>query len=217
MVTGSQFCVWSGPNLRPIHTTLEKCIGRSRIQLKGKVIQPLNAQAIWNGSPPNILPGLQPTRWQSTWMEGFYCCRVVPTIMWVWTTFKISYSKHVGFFCWVGIACFGRQFHVSLKCRSQSWEPIPFTYNAQFGLLLLLVCVCVCVSFRLRWRLCTTWSYGFGKKQLNVHVACSMRKGKSPKMTSCDPSNFEGNKLHPNLLKKTPNFGSSSFVIHITY
>ena len=40
---------------------------------------------------------------------------------------------------------------------------------------------------------------------------------KSPKMTSCGPSNFEGDKLHLDLLRKPPIFGSSSFVIHITY
>ena len=54
-------------------------------------------------------------------------------------------------------------------------------------------------------------------KKLSAHDACSMKKGKSPKMTSCGPSNFEANGLHLNLLKKTQFFGSGSFVIHITY
>ena len=59
----------------------------------------------------------------------------------------------------------------------------------------------------------TAWIW----KNLSAHVACSMKEGKSPKMTSCGPSNFEGDILHLNLLKKTQFFGSSSFVIHITY
>ena len=55
------------------------------------------------------------------------------------------------------------------------------------------------------------------RKEHNAHVACSMKKGKWPKMTSCGPSIFEGDGLHVNLLKNTQNYGSSSAVIHITY
>ena len=44
-----------------------------------------------------------------------------------------------------------------------------------------------------------------------------MKKGKSPKLISCGPSNFEGDGLHLNLLKKTQVFGSGSFVILMTY
>ena len=44
-----------------------------------------------------------------------------------------------------------------------------------------------------------------------------MKKGKPPKDDLMWPSNFEGDKLHLNLLKKTQLFGSSSFVIHMTY
>ena len=54
----------------------------------------------------------------------------------------------------------------------------------------------------------------FKKNLVHMLLAPSMKKGKSPKMTSCDPSNFEGDGLHLNLLKN-PKFGSSSFVIHI--
>jgi len=74
---------------------------------------------------------------------------------------------------------------------------------------------------------------------LSAHAACAMKKGKSPKVTSCGLFNFEGDglKFTPvhivrvlsflffsegdglllNLLKKTQIFGSSSFFIHITY
>ena len=41
------------------------------------------------------------------------------------------------------------------------------------------------------------------KKKLSAHVAYAM---KTPKMTSCSPSNFEGDGLHLNLLKKPPKF-----------
>ena len=54
---------------------------------------------------------------------------------------------------------------------------------------------------RTRWRLCSTWPDGFGKK-VCTHVACFMKMGKSLKMTSCGPSNFEGDELHLNLLQK---------------
>ena len=59
--------------------------------------------------------------------------------------------------------------------------------------------------FRTRCRSCTTWWDGFEgkKKKLSAHVACAM---KTPKMTSCSPSNFEGDGLHLNLLKKNPKF-----------
>jgi hypothetical protein len=72
---------------------------------------------------------------------------------------------------------------------------------------------------RTRWWFCTTWSDGFWeKKKLSAHVACSMKKAKSPKITSCGPSNFEGHRLHLNLLLKNPHiFGSSSLVIPITH
>ena len=53
--------------------------------------------------------------------------------------------------------------------------------------------------------------------KIRADVAFSMKKGKSPKMTSCGPSNFEDDKLDLNLLKKTHVFVISSFVIHITY
>ena len=62
----------------------------------------------------------------------------------------------------------------------------------------------------------TRWIWG-KKETLNAHVTCSMKKGKSPKMTSCGPSNFEGDGLHLDLLLETQISGSSSFVIHITY
>ena len=68
---------------------------------------------------------------------------------------------------------------------------------------------------RTRWQLCTTWSHTFGKNECTCYLLCY--KGKTPKMTSCDPSSFEGNGLHLNLLKKPQIFGSSSFVIHTTY
>ena len=54
-------------------------------------------------------------------------------------------------------------------------------------------------------------------KIFSAYVACSMKKDKSPKLTSCGPSNLEGDGLHLNFLKKTQVFGSSSFVILITY
>ena len=41
---------------------------------------------------------------------------------------------------------------------------------------------------------------------ISAHVACSMKKVKSPKMTSCGPCNFEGDGLHLNLLKENPSF-----------
>ena len=59
----------------------------------------------------------------------------------------------------------------------------------------------------------TSWIW----KIMSSHVACSMKKTESSKMTSYGPSNFEGDKLHLNLLKKPQISGSRSFVIHITY
>ena len=53
--------------------------------------------------------------------------------------------------------------------------------------------------------------------KLSAHVASSIKMGISPKMTSCGPSNFEGDGLHLILPKKIQFFGSNSFVIHITY
>ena len=50
-----------------------------------------------------------------------------------------------------------------------------------------------------------------------IHIARSMRKGKSPKNGLMRPSNFEDDGLHLNLLKIIQFLGSSSFVIHITY
>ena len=38
-------------------------------------------------------------------------------------------------------------------------------------------------------------------KEMSAHVSCSMKKGESPKLTSCGPSNFEGDGLHLNLLQ----------------
>ena len=43
--------------------------------------------------------------------------------------------------------------------------------------------------------------------------ACSMKKGTCPKMTSCGSSNFEGDWLHLNLLKKPQIFGSTLFCL----
>ena len=51
------------------------------------------------------------------------------------------------------------------------------------------------------------------EEKTSAHIACSMKKGKSPKMTSCGPSNFEGDRLHLNLLKKLQIFGSSSIIL----
>lgn len=48
------------------------------------------------------------------------------------------------------------------------------------------------------------------KELMNTEVANSI-------MASLDPSNFEGDGVHPNLLKKPKFLESSSFVIHITY
>ena len=52
----------------------------------------------------------------------------------------------------------------------------------------------VAVAHNLTW-----WIW----KKLRAHVACFIKKWKSSKMTSCSPSNFEGDTLHLNLLKKT--------------
>jgi hypothetical protein len=44
-------------------------------------------------------------------------------------------------------------------------------------------------------------------KKPSAHVASTMKKkGISPKITTCDPSNFEGDRLHLNLLKKKLKF-----------
>jgi hypothetical protein len=55
-----------------------------------------------------------------------------------------------------------------------------------------------------RWQFCITWLDGFGKI-INAHVACSMNMKKSPQNDLMWPSNFEGDKLHLNLLRKNPN------------
>ena len=46
-------------------------------------VQALNAQATWNGLPPNILPGFATHKVAILrgW-KGRYLCRVVPTSMW---------------------------------------------------------------------------------------------------------------------------------------
>jgi hypothetical protein len=49
-------------------------------------------------------------------------------------------------------------------------------------------------------------AFSLGQGNGCAHVACSMKKGKSPEMTSCGPSNFEGDGLHLNLLKTNPSF-----------
>ena len=54
-------------------------------------------------------------------------------------------------------------------------------------------------------------------KKISAHVAYSMKKGKIPKNDLMWPSNFEGDGLHLNFLKKTEFFGISSFVIHIIF
>jgi hypothetical protein len=53
------------------------------------------------------------------------------------------------------------------------------------------------------------------EEKLSAHVACSMKKGISQN-DLVGPSNFEGDGFNLKMLKKTPIFGTSSFVIHIT-
>ena len=75
-----------------------------------------------------------PLRWQSTCMERYerYWCMLVSTNMWSKITYKYLIFQACRIFCNVGIACFATWFHVLFKHRSQSQEPISFTYNAQF-------------------------------------------------------------------------------------
>ena len=42
-------------------------------------------------------------------------------------------------------------------------------------------------------------------KKITADVGCSMKKEKSPKMTSCGPSNFVGDRIHL-ILPKNPKF-----------
>jgi hypothetical protein len=44
-------------------------------------------------------------------------------------------------------------------------------------------------------------------KRMSAHVAYSMKKGKSSKMTPCGSSNSEGDKLRLNLLKRPYFYG----------
>ena len=166
------------------------------------------------GCHVTVYQDLQPTRSNLRGRGGIYSCRAVPTTMQVKITYKNLIFQACMIFWQVGIACFGRRVHVLLKCKSQMQEPISLTYDAQSG-----------------WGF---FSLGQGggcaqldmmdleekkqkQKKLSGHVASSMAKAKSPKMTSCGPSNVEGDGLHLIVLKKTQFFGSSPFVIHITY
>ena len=54
--------------------------------------------------------GLRLIRWQSTWMEGIYWCRVVPTNVWA----KITY-KNLTLTMW----------NFLLGYHFMSWEAIP--------------------------------------------------------------------------------------------
>ena len=60
----------------------------------------------------NILMGLWPIRWQSTWMEGIYWCWVVPSAMWAKITSKYILFQAcrillVGWHClfWEVVSC----------------------------------------------------------------------------------------------------------------
>ena len=61
--------------------------------------------------------GLRPTRWQSMWMKGIYWCRVVSTTMWTKLAYQNLVLQACRIFCWRGIICFGRWFHVLPNVR----------------------------------------------------------------------------------------------------
>ena len=97
-----------------------------------------------------------------------------------------------------------------LKCGSQNLGAKIFTYDRQFGEVLF------------HFLLFPPSRHGDGcaqldrmdvqkKKKLRAHVACSMKKAKSPKMASYGPSNFESDKLHLKLLKITQFLGVAHF------
>jgi hypothetical protein len=105
----------------------------------------------------------------------------------------------------LALLVFKRHFHVLLKHRSQYLAHMMPNLSGDFFL-----------SLRLGDG-CAQFDHMDLEKKISALVVGSVKKGQSPKMTSCGPSNFEGDRLHLNLLKETLNFGSSSFAIHITY
>jgi hypothetical protein len=133
---------------------------------------------------------------------------VIPLLCGPKTHLKTSYSKHGGFFVKLALFFGGGDSmccsNVGAKFRSQHLSHMMPNLGGSLFL-------------RTRWRLCTTWLDRFGEKRPSAHVSCSMEKDKSPKMASCGPSNFKGDGLHLNLLKKNQMLGSSSLFIHLTY
>ena len=107
---------------------------------------------------------------------------------------RASYSKHVGFFCCFGIVCFGRRSHELPICRSQNWELWSFTYGTQFrwGFFFPLDKVKV-VHTLVGW----IWK----RKEL-VHMLLAPWKKEISQNDLMWPSNFGGNGLHQDLLKK---------------